>query len=86
MTAALGRAAKAFGRFWWDFLIGDTPELFFATLVVVGAAFLLRHDRPVAVAVLPLLAVVMLVGSAYRGRKRRVADTEGQPQADDAGS
>jgi hypothetical protein len=39
MTAALGKALRAFGHFWWDFLIGDTPELAVATLLT--AAFLL---------------------------------------------
>jgi hypothetical protein len=85
VTAALGRAARVFGRFWWEFLVGDTPELFFATLVVVGVALLLRHERPVAVVLLPLLAVVMLVASAFRGR-RRASGAEGEPPADDASS
>jgi hypothetical protein len=25
---SIGRTARSFGSFWWDFLIGDTPELF----------------------------------------------------------
>ena len=36
MTALLARGVRAFGRFWWDFLIGDTPELALATGVIVG--------------------------------------------------
>jgi len=27
---------RAFGRFWWDFLIGDTPELFVGAVAVIG--------------------------------------------------
>ncbi len=65
------RLLKAFGHFWWDFLVGDTPELFFATLVIVGAAITLRHDRAAAVATLPVLAIAMLTASTYRGRKRK---------------
>src|SRR5205085_8121387 len=25
-AVTVGRAVVAFGRFWWDFLVGDTPE------------------------------------------------------------
>ena len=64
---------RAFGRFWWEFLVGDTPELFVATLVIVGVAFGLRSHRAVAVVVLPVLAIAMLTASAYRGRKRAPA-------------
>jgi hypothetical protein len=68
VTQMVARWVKAFGHFWWDFLVGDTPELFVAMLVLVGVAFALRHDRVAAIVLLPLLAVVALVGSAWRGR------------------
>ncbi len=71
MTGGLARWTKAFGRFWWDFLVGDTPELFVAMLVMVAVAFTLRHDRVAAVVTLPSLAVVALLASAWRGRTRR---------------
>ena len=61
----------AFGHFWWDFLIGDTPEILIASLVIVGAALTLRHHHWAAVIVLPLLAVSTLLASAWRGRTRR---------------
>jgi uncharacterized membrane protein len=70
VVSPLRRGLDAFGRFWWDFLIGDTPELFLATLVIVGTAYALRHDRVAAVVVEPLLAIGMLVTSTYRGRRR----------------
>jgi hypothetical protein len=76
VTGALARWVKAFGHFWWDFLVGDTPELFVAMLVLVGVAFALRHDRIAAVVTLPLLAILALVGSAWRGRTRA---RKGQP-------
>jgi hypothetical protein len=60
----------AFGRFWWEFLIGENPDAFVGAVVIIGAALLLRHERDVAIVVVPVLAVVALVGSAYRGRKR----------------
>jgi hypothetical protein len=63
------RATRAFGHFWWDFLVGDTPELFVATVVVVASALLLRHHRQIAIFVLPLMAIVFLVASTLRGRR-----------------
>lgn len=66
----IGRAVVAFATFWKDFLIGETPELFLGTLVFVGAAFALRHEGAVAVAVLPLIVLVFLGGSVLRGRSR----------------
>jgi hypothetical protein len=65
----LARGGRAFGRFWWEFLIGETPELFAATVVIVVVALLFRHDRGVGLVVLPLIAVVCLVVSTLRGRK-----------------
>ena len=66
----LRRGARAFAHFWWDFLIGDTPELFVATLVIVGTALLLRHHRDVAIIILPAMAIVFLLLSVLRGRRR----------------
>lgn len=70
MTAAVVRGVRAFGHIWWDFLVGDTPELFIAMLVLVGLAFALRKERTADIVVLPLAAIVALVGSAWRGRVR----------------
>lgn len=72
---ALIRAVRAFGSFWWDFLVGDTPELFVAVVVIVTLALLLRHHREVALVLLPVLTVLFLAASTVRGRQRR----EGQP-------
>jgi cytochrome c biogenesis factor len=68
---------RGFARFWWDFLVGDTPELFAAVLVIVGIISLVSlvgHDNTLAVILLPTLSVVALgasVGRAWRGSKRR---------------
>ena len=72
MTRLLARAARAFGRFWWDLAVGDTPELFVATLAVVGASYALRHERVAAVISLPVLVALILGASAWRGRRRAV--------------
>jgi hypothetical protein len=63
-----------FGHFWWDFLIGDTPELFVGALVVVGSVALLCLDhslRTAAALVLPVLVAALLGASVWKaGRKR----------------
>jgi uncharacterized membrane protein HdeD (DUF308 family) len=64
------RALGAFGKFWKDFLIGDAPELFVGTLILVGAAFALHHHSAAAVVVVPLVAIVFLAASVFRGRAR----------------
>jgi hypothetical protein len=70
MIQAIGKGLRGFGHFWWDFLIGDTPEIFVAVLVLVGVAYGLRHVRAAAVVLLPLLACVFLLASARRGKTK----------------
>jgi hypothetical protein len=55
--------------FWWDFLVGDTPELFVAALVIIGVVALLSetwHANAAAVIVLPVLAITALTVSVRR--------------------
>lgn len=70
MIAAVRRGIVAFGHFWWDFLIGDTPELALATGVIVAVAFLLAGSRWAGAIILPLLATLFLFLSVLRGRRR----------------
>jgi hypothetical protein len=74
MTATIKRALRAFGHFWWDFLVGDTPELALATGIIVALAFLIDGERIVGVILLPLLAAGFLLLSALRGRRRSASD------------
>jgi hypothetical protein len=67
---AVVRAIKAFGHFWWDFLVGDTPELALATGVIVAVAFLLAGSHWLGAILLPLLAAGFLLLSTLRGRRR----------------
>lgn len=64
------RAVTAFGRFWWDFLIGDTPELFLATLVVIGLAEALHHEGVLGIIVVLASVIAFLGLSTWKGRKR----------------
>jgi len=60
-----------FARFWWDFLIGDTPELFVAALTVIGVIAILSEAagaNVAAIIALPLLVVASLGISLYRAQ------------------
>jgi hypothetical protein len=63
------RLVKGFAMFWWDFLVGDTPELFVAALVIIGAVALVSerwHANSTAVIMLPVLAIAALGLSVKR--------------------
>jgi hypothetical protein len=77
MIGAVRRAIVAFGRFWWDFLVGDTPELALATGVIVAVAFLISGQRLVGMILLPLLAAGFLLASTLRGRRRAPERSDG---------
>ena len=64
----------AFGRFWWDFLVGDTPELLIGALIILGVVAVLVKAAAVnaaAVASFPVMVAVLLGVSVYRGRPKR---------------
>ncbi len=66
------RMLRGFGRFWWDFLVGDTPEIFLAALVVLGVVALISlvgHCNALAVVALPLLAILTLGLSVRRASR-----------------
>jgi hypothetical protein len=65
------RWLKALGRFWWDFLVGDTPELFVATLLIVAITALLAKTVSTTAAwlCLPIMVLAALVASVWRGRR-----------------
>ena len=65
------RGLVAFGRFWWDFLVGDTPELLVGALIILGVVAVLVKAAAVnaaAVAGFPVMVAVLLGVSVYRGR------------------
>ncbi len=70
VVTVLRRSLRAFGHFWWDFLIGDSPEFALATGVIIALAYGLQHRRVAAVIVLPLVAAGFLLASTYHGRQR----------------
>jgi len=69
----LSRMVAAFGRFWWEFLIGDTPELFIGAVLVVGLVALVCVDheaRGWAAVLLPALVAGLLGTSVWRAKRR----------------
>ncbi|MGA8208068.1 MAG: hypothetical protein WB801_05575 [Candidatus Dormiibacterota bacterium] len=62
----------AFGRFWYEFLVGDTPELALGVALIVGASWAL--SRVVGAAPFwfgPAAVVALLAVSLRRGTSRR---------------
>ncbi len=67
------RGLVAFGRFWWDFLVGDTPELLIGVLLALGVVALLVKGPSVnaaGVAAFPVMVTVLLSLSVYRARPK----------------
>jgi hypothetical protein len=68
----LARLATAFAMFWWDFLVGDTPEIFAAAtliLVVIALVSAAGHLNALAIVLLPVLVVVALALSVWRAAR-----------------
>jgi hypothetical protein len=68
------RLVVGFGRFWWEFLIGDTPELFVGAVAVVGLVALLCLDHALETAcavILPVLVMGLLGLSAWKAARAR---------------
>jgi hypothetical protein len=66
------RWLKAFGAFWWDFLVSDTPEILIGVLVAIGAVALITNAaslNTVAVIAFPLFVVAVLAGSLVWARR-----------------
>lgn len=67
------RLLKGFGRFWWDFLVGDTPEITVAVILILGAVALLAdvaHVNALAYVAVPLLVTATLGLSLVRVRRK----------------
>ena len=50
---------KAFGKFWWEFFIGDTPELFIGMLALLLIGWL-ASSTAAGFAILPISATLVL--------------------------
>ena len=71
------RMARAFALFWWDFLVGDTPELTIGVLVALGAVYLFPKGSTLAGTVL-YAVVVVTVALSLTIEARRFAKRSGR--------
>ncbi len=74
-TKALSAIPKkyliSFVKFWYNFLVGDTPEFFVLTLAIIAIGITLHKQRPAfMVSVFALTGIVFGV-SLYRGRQKK---------------
>lgn len=63
------KLAMGFLRFWWDFLIGETPEVFVGTVMIFIIIELLLHSGvPLAVttAAGPVMVLILLNATVYK--------------------
>lgn len=65
------RLLIGFGHFWWDFLIGETPELFVGVLILLAVVLVLAKEVSSTAGwiALPLLVIAMLAGTLARARR-----------------
>jgi hypothetical protein len=62
------RWPTSFGRFCYEFVIGDTPELAIGVaLVIVGSWVLSRAVGPAAFWFIPLAVIGLMIVSLWRG-------------------
>ena len=61
---------RAFGAFWYDFVIGDDWQVAAAVVVGLGAVFGLHKAGASAWWVLPAVVVPVLPWSLWRARRR----------------
>jgi len=71
----LWKIVCGFGMFWWDFLVGDTPELFVTTVLTLGVTALISEVAHIhtglVVVLLPSLVVASLIMTVVRTVGRR---------------
>jgi hypothetical protein len=60
------RYIKAFGRFWWDFIVGDDWRVAAGVAVALTVTWFLTHHDVDAWWLLPLAVVLLLAGSVRR--------------------
>lgn len=63
------RWVKGFGRFWWDFVIGDTPGLTLGVVIAIGLGAIFAHTAHLGVVLVPLTVLAFLAVSLGRARK-----------------
>jgi hypothetical protein len=60
---------RAFGRFWWNFVVGDDWRVALGIAVALGLSWLLAHWGANPWWLLPVAVVLVLAGSLRRGTR-----------------
>ena len=60
---------RAFGRFWWNFVVGDDTRLAAGVAVSIAATWLLAHEGVDAWWLLPPAVAILLAESARRAAR-----------------
>jgi hypothetical protein len=63
------RRISAFGRFWWDFVVGDDWLAAVGVVLAIGATAALAHDGVTAWWLLPLAVLLVLYVSLRRATR-----------------
>jgi hypothetical protein len=61
---------RAFGRFWWDFIVGDDWRVAAGVALALGLTALLTHNGVNAWWLLPLAVGALLAGSVWQAGRR----------------
>ena len=69
------RSIARFGRFWYDFIIGDDWTVAAGVTIAVAVTALLAHHGQVAWPVMPVAVAGMITVSVVRAHRRRLAAT-----------
>jgi hypothetical protein len=62
---------RSFGRFWWDFVVGDDPRLAAGLAAALALTRLLEHNDVSAWLLLPVAVALLLADSLRRESRRR---------------
>lgn len=76
------RRARAFGAFWWDFVVGDDWRIAAGVVVAFALTAVLAHNGVTAWWLIPAVALAMLAASvthAARAARRDQRAAEAQP-------
>jgi hypothetical protein len=64
------KRVRAFGAFWYDFVVGDDWRVAVAVVVALGIASAVHHAGAPAWWVLPVAVMAVLPLSVWRARRR----------------
>ena len=76
------RYVIAFGRFWYDFLIGDRPELFIGPIVALAVVAVVMRVTPTMLSGLLLFTLVVASGAWGLTRDLAAARAPATPRPD----